>query len=322
MLGRLIAAILLVLVLVGGLTTPVIAQPETATVTINALNCPDSASSGRNFDSSQCEPGYGIAFTLTSEDGTVLGNCVASELSSGGTAAGCAISGVPYETTVVVSQDSTTLPANVEPDPSNSISLYTSVPGPSSNLTVVFFNRLVVETAPTAEPIATAAPSEVPTAGNPASSPGPSVTGSASAPPATGGSTEGSNATVVIGTCDNKTFEEPVAELTDVIAPVGDLRGATNASAVETSFTTIDLSLDDLTSDDHIIVVFDQDAPDTALACGAVGGIVAEDGSLAIGLRAQGDSRFTGVAYLAPSGEGTAVSIFLAENLAGEQDGN
>ena len=91
---------------------------------------------------------------------------------------------------------------------------------------------------------------------------------------------------------------------------------------METSFTTIDLSLDDLLANDHVIVVFDEDDADAALACGEIGGVVIEGGSLAIGLRARSDSRFSGIAYLSPDGDSTAVSIFLAEGLAGDQDGD
>ena len=48
------------------------------------------------------------------------------------------------------------------------------------------------------------------------------------------------------------------------------------------------------------------------VACGEVGGIVADDGSLVVGLRAVNDSGVTGIAYLAPSANGAGLSLFVA----------
>jgi len=48
-----------------------------------------------------------------------------------------------------------------------------------------------------------------------------------------------------------------------------------------------------------------------------VGGGVTEDGALAIGLREVDDSGLSGIAYLAPDGAQTLVTIFLSSGLSG-----
>ena len=64
------------------------------------------------------------------------------------------------------------------------------------------------------------------------------------------------------------------------------------------------------------------DEIDVYIACGEIGGVVAPDGSLTIGLGEQEDSGYTGIAYLAPGADGasTDVTVFLAET--GGRDGN
>lgn len=127
--------------------------------------------------------------------------------------------------------------------------------------------------------------------------------------------TNGSNAAIYAGTCDTDDFGDAVAELTDVTTPTGDQAGSADVPDVETSRTTIDSSLDDLLVDDHVLVVFDEDDATVPLACGAIGGTVADDGSLAVALPAVGDSRYAGIATLTPVDDATDVTIVLAENL-------
>ena len=130
--------------------------------------------------------------------------------------------------------------------------------------------------------------------------------------------TDGSTAAIYASDCDADFTDEPVATLTNVRPLDGDPAGVDTASAVETSFTMLDLPLDDLLADDHVLVVFDQDDDTVPLACGAIGGVVANDGSLAIALPAVDDSRYAGIAYLTPDGDQTDATVFLAENLAGD----
>ena len=129
--------------------------------------------------------------------------------------------------------------------------------------------------------------------------------------------TDGSTAAIYAGDCDADLTGEPVATLTNVRPPDGDPAGTDTASAVESSFTTLDLPLDDILADDHVLVVFDQDDDTVPLACGPIGGIRTEDGTLAFGLPAVGESRFSGVAYLTEDGDQTDATIFLAEDLDG-----
>lgn len=128
--------------------------------------------------------------------------------------------------------------------------------------------------------------------------------------------TDGSTAAIYAGACDGDFAAEPVATLTNVRPPDGETAGAETASAVETSFTTLDLPLDDLLAEDHVLVVFDEADDSVALACGAIGGIVTDDRTLTFGLEALDESRFSGVAYLSEDGDQTLATIFLAEDLS------
>ena len=129
--------------------------------------------------------------------------------------------------------------------------------------------------------------------------------------------TDGRTAAIFAGDCDSDFAVNPVAELSDVTGSSGDAQGADSTAPVQTSFSTLNLSLDDLLADDHVLAVFGQDDDTVPLACGAIGGVVADDGSLAFGLPTVGDSRYAGIAYLAPDGaRQTQVTIFLAKGLS------
>lgn len=324
-----VLAILMVLVLGGGSVDARRNQDESLLATVGAALCPEmNVPPGGTANLASCVPGEGITITGSVSDGESLGSCVTSgtvTTSYNGSFATCQLTipaGLADETTLQFSQDPGTIPGGyTATDPrSSTVGTFRERP----DFSVVFYNSAVSGSEPGApvEPTETSVTSS----------------GSAETPPATGiaiadreptgtatGATVtaspvvgGSEAAVFSGTCDTEQYAGPVADLANLISPEGDRTGADNASAVETSFSTVDLSLDALTGDDHAIVIFNEDNQDVALACGAIGGFVAKDGSLAIGLRAQGDSRFSGIAYLSPSGDGTDVSIFLAEDLAGK----
>lgn len=124
------------------------------------------------------------------------------------------------------------------------------------------------------------------------------------------------------GNCDE--LGEVVVPLTDLVAPEGDRAGQRNRAAQgATSFTSVPLPLDAILAADHAINAhLSADEIDVYIACGEIGGVVAPDGSLTIGLREQEDSGYTGIAYLAPGADGasTDVTVFLAET--GGRDGN
>ena len=117
------------------------------------------------------------------------------------------------------------------------------------------------------------------------------------------------------GNCDE--LGEVVAPLTDLTMAEGDRAGQRNRAAQgATSYTSVPLTLDAILAADHAINAhLSADQIDVYIACGEIGGVVAPDGSLTIGLREQSDSGYTGIAYLAPGADGasTDVTVFLAE---------
>jgi hypothetical protein len=122
------------------------------------------------------------------------------------------------------------------------------------------------------------------------------------------------------GTCDTLD-PNPLFPLTAVGAPAGTASGSTDATQVEISFTTVPVDLATLLASDNAINVhLSAEDADVYIACGEIGGVPTDAvGSLAIGLREQNDSGFSGVAFLTPNGADptqTDVSVFLAADLA------
>jgi hypothetical protein len=115
---------------------------------------------------------------------------------------------------------------------------------------------------------------------------------------------------------------DPVAHLDNVVAPGGDEVGPAGATPVEQSVTVVPQLLPDLMAGGYIIVVDKSiDEPGTPAACGVVGGAVAEDGTLAVGISPMEGSRLDGVAYFAPKRDdsGTTVTLLLVDNRAAEE---
>ena len=123
------------------------------------------------------------------------------------------------------------------------------------------------------------------------------------------------------GTCGDLD-DEPLFDLSGLTTPEADVSGSEFATVVESSYTVIDISLDELLDGDHVINAVIADDDRDFVACGEIGGPVRPDGSLIVGLREAEGSGLSGVAYLSPaSGGQTAISIFLAPGLA-EEDPN
>lgn len=103
------------------------------------------------------------------------------------------------------------------------------------------------------------------------------------------------------------------APFANAILPPGSPVGNLDAVPAANSFTTVPLPLEAILGTDHAIVVAGP-ANGGVLACGEVGGSLAEDGSLAIGLTSEQSSGVDGIAFLSPGGDGasTGVSLFLA----------
>ena len=131
-------------------------------------------------------------------------------------------------------------------------------------------------------------------------------------------------ASIHTGTCDSP--GDLVFELRDVVvAPDsrGQLEyvGAGEASLTEGSDSSdLPTTLADLTSAPHLIAVFESEGSGTLIACGEIGGFtVPNDDDLDIGLRAQGDSGFAGVALIDGDDDDNEVEIdlYLARNVTG-----
>lgn len=131
-------------------------------------------------------------------------------------------------------------------------------------------------------------------------------------------------ASVHTGTCASP--GDLVFELRDVVVGPesrGTLEyvGANEASLTEGSETSdLPTTLADLTSAPHLIAVFEGEGSDTLIACGEIGGFtVPNDDDLDIGLRAQGDSGFAGVALIDGDDDDNEVDIdlYLARDVTG-----
>jgi hypothetical protein len=108
-------------------------------------------------------------------------------------------------------------------------------------------------------------------------------------------------AAVVSGSCDN---------LGDVAA---DLRALSTPSdgGVQTSFSTVDLAIDELSGGAYSIVVGDPGSPS---ACGEIAG---SGNDLYVAVPAQNGSGLSGIAWLHARDTGTQISLFIAEGLGG-----
>lgn len=127
---------------------------------------------------------------------------------------------------------------------------------------------------------------------------------------------------IIVGSCEEDEADlasaESVAALTDLAAADGESVGLDVAAVPETSFTSIELSIDDLVAEEHAIVVGSVEDDDELVACGDIAGLLTESGDLVVALQQVDDSGFVGVAYLSPesSTDQTGVSVFFVEGLA------
>ncbi len=131
------------------------------------------------------------------------------------------------------------------------------------------------------------------------------------------------------GTCD---------ELGDVLYPlsnvgpgsvtdgVADAEGDTVGSdedlyPVEISVTTVDAALADIANGETAINVHESgDEIQNYIACGNIGGVMFGD-NLVIGLESLNDSGESGIAVLQSDGDSTVVTVYIAEGLSGDDDG-
>ncbi|HEX2281994.1 MAG TPA: hypothetical protein VHG52_09570 [Thermomicrobiales bacterium] len=117
---------------------------------------------------------------------------------------------------------------------------------------------------------------------------------------------------VLSGSCDEP--GETIASLTSLESPEGEAQGQGAAIEAESSYTSIPIPLESLLSgQSSIALLLSAEANETIIACGEIGGVVGEDGSLVVKLSERNGSGFTGIAFLAPGDPGTTgASVFLA----------
>lgn len=115
---------------------------------------------------------------------------------------------------------------------------------------------------------------------------------------------------------------DAVTPLENVVAPGGDEVGPVGATPVEQSVTVVPQLLPDLLAGGFVVVVDKStDEAGTPAACGVVGGMLAEDGTLAVGISPMAGSRLDGVAYFTPKRDdsGTTVTLLLVDNRVAEE---
>lgn len=99
--------------------------------------------------------------------------------------------------------------------------------------------------------------------------------------------------------------------------------GTASAGGVETSFTEVNASLDDLVAGGYAINVHEAEANiGTYIACGDIGGTITPDPAsggrqLVIALRELNASGYSGVAVLREADGGTDVTLYLVQGAAG-----
>jgi hypothetical protein len=118
------------------------------------------------------------------------------------------------------------------------------------------------------------------------------------------------------GDCD-EAVGDVVVDLTGLSQPEGETVGQDDAILAATSFTVIDLSLDQILAADHVIIIGEPAgaAIDEPVVCGEIGGVLDANGDLVIGLAERDDSGYTGIAFFSPDptdANQTQISVFIA----------
>ena len=123
---------------------------------------------------------------------------------------------------------------------------------------------------------------------------------------------------------------DDVAELNSLVAPDGQPTGSDDRGRAEYGYTPqIPFSLDELTGDDHVIIVELSELNDSIIAYGHIGGVRDGNGSLVVNLVSSGDDdddgSIYGIAVLTPNASNpgtTDASIFIAGSSLGDDIGS
>lgn len=124
------------------------------------------------------------------------------------------------------------------------------------------------------------------------------------------------------GTCD-ELDPQPLFPLTDITAPTGTEKPGTGSPVpVETSTTTIDATLSDLTDGNRAINAHESmENIGNYIACGDIGGTIVSGDTgdiISVGLHELNDSGYSGIAVLEADGDQSTITIYLAQGLSGD----
>ena len=110
----------------------------------------------------------------------------------------------------------------------------------------------------------------------------------------------------------------------DAAMEMSEPTGAETAFGIETSYTLVDASLEEIVEGGHAINLHEsKENIENYIACGDIGGRIEtgpgmdEGGTLVVGLGELNDSGYAGIAVLEGKGDQTEVVIYLAEGLTG-----
>ncbi len=113
-------------------------------------------------------------------------------------------------------------------------------------------------------------------------------------------------------------------EADDAAMEMSEPMGAETAFGVETSYTVVDVALEEIVEGGHAINLHEsKENIEEYIACGDIGGRIATGpgmdggGTLVVGLGELNDSGYAGIAVLEGRGDQTEVVIYLAEGLSG-----
>lgn len=297
----LLVTMLLSMLLAVGMRFGVAQEEDTLGLSIGAYNCDANPFENPN---ATCVPNGGTVINVTLESGEFIGSCTLETFATpnGGVVSVCGVEGVPFNSTLIISEDESTLPAGYVPINSPQVFQTTDIiPGGGDGPVIEFINVLI-DDGPAS--VSNEIPNEDPAVPEEAEEVAPEPEGRASA--------------IYTGSCDE--LGEVAATLPNIVDPQGRPVGQSSAIEAGTASSTIDVSLDVLLDKEHAVAVLESNTPDAdVIACGDIGGVDNDDGELVIGLREVDGSGFAGVVYLAyneADGSQTNVSAFLAEGLA------
>jgi hypothetical protein len=122
-------------------------------------------------------------------------------------------------------------------------------------------------------------------------------------------------AEIVAGSCAEP--GEILAALTPLEVPEGEARGQATAIEAERSYSSVGIPIESLVDGQTSIrALLSEQEQDVVIACGEIGGVLSEGGSIVIKLSERNDSGFIGIVYLGAEDAGsTGASVFLAGQL-------